>query len=93
MPWYFFFHITEDWERGGILLAHDFFKAPQREFAPHGLERRFCWYVRGEESKQGNLYVKTCLIRGSSLQSVLKKCIRTDSSDRDNFYLLDKIFL
>ena len=76
-----------------FLLAHDFFKAPQREFAPHSLERRFYWYVRGEESKQGNLYVKTCLIRSSSLQSDLKKCIRTDSSDRDNFYLLDKIFL
>ena len=48
MAWYFSFRITEGWARGGILLAHDFLKVPQREFARHGLERRFSWYVGGE---------------------------------------------
>ena len=47
--WYFSYRITKGCARGDILLAHDFLKAPQREFAPHGLERRFRWYVGGEQ--------------------------------------------
>ena len=49
MTWYLSFRITEGWARGDILLAHDFMKAPQCEFVPHGLKRRFRWYVGGEQ--------------------------------------------
>ena len=49
---YFSFPITEGWARGDILLTHDFLKAPQREFAPHGLEIIFRWYVGGEQRRQ-----------------------------------------
>ena len=49
MTWYLSFRITEGWARGDILVAHDFMKAPQCEFVPHGLKRRFRWYVGGEQ--------------------------------------------
>ena len=61
MVWYFLFRITEGWALGGILRARDSLKAPQREFGPHGLERRFRWYVGGVDSNYGNLYAKTYL--------------------------------
>ena len=60
---YFFFWIAEGWALDDILRARDSLREPKREFGPHGLvERIFRWYVGGEDSKQGNLYAKTCLI-------------------------------